>query len=173
VNRRLVLLTAAALLSGCAATPKSDDSLRGRLSVQVAATDTAPGRSMSAAFVLSGDAVIGRLDLNTPLGTTLARATWAPGYVELITAQGTSSHVSLGDMSRDVVGEALPVEALFDWLRGRPWPGAPSRTNYPPEPSGFEQIGWRVDLSKFDDGALGARRESPPAVAVQVRLDRP
>jgi len=166
-------MTSAALLGGCASTSPSDESLRGRLSVQVAATDTAPARSMSAAFVLSGDGVVGRLDLNTPLGTTLARASWAPGYVELITAQGTSSHASLGDMSRDVVGEVLPVEALFDWLRGRPWTGAPSLTNSPPKPSGFEQIGWNVDLSRFDVGALGARRDSPPAVAVQVRLDRP
>ena len=27
-------------------------------------------------------------------------------------------------MSREVLGESIPVAALFDWLRGRPWPGA-------------------------------------------------
>lgn len=173
MNRRLVLTAFAALLSGCAATPQTDESLRGRLSVQIAATETAPGRAVSAAFVLSGDALVGRLDLNTPLGTTLARATWGPGYVELVTSKGSSSHNSLGDMSRDVVGEVLPVEALFDWLRGRPWSGAPSSTSYAPKPSGFEQMGWSVDLSRFYAGALGARRETPPLVTVQVRLDRP
>jgi outer membrane lipoprotein LolB len=163
----------AALLSGCASTRPSDESLRGRLSVQVAAVEAAPSRSVSAAFVLSGDAVVGRLDLNTPLGTTLARASWAPGYVELTTPQGTTSHASLGDMTRAVVGEALPLEAMFDWLHGRPWSGAPSRTNTPPSNAGFEQMGWRVDLSRFDAGSLGARRDSPPVVAIQVRLDRP
>jgi len=173
VIRRFVLMTLAALVGGCASTPQTDESLRGRLSVQVAAIDTAPPRSMSAAFVLSGDAVVGRLDLNTPIGTTLARASWAPGYVELATPQGTTSHASLGDMTREVVGEVLPVEALFDWLRGRPWSGAPSRTNSPPMDAGFEQLGWRVDLSRFEAGGLAARRDSPPAVAVQVRLDRP
>jgi outer membrane lipoprotein LolB len=68
-----------------------------------------------------------------------------------------------------VLGETLPLAALFDWLRGRPWPGAPSRPVA--APPGFEQLGWRVDLARFAEGQVDARRDRAPAVNVRARLD--
>lgn len=175
---RVGAVCAAFMLAGCSTLSAIDespsgDSFSGRLSVQVAATDTEPAHSMSAAFELRGSAERGWLDLNNPLGSTVARARWEPGSVLLETPQGQSRHASVADMTRAVIGEALPVSALFDWLHGRPWPGSANSPTSAPEPSGFRQLGWRVDLSRLADSRLQARRESPPLVTVQIKLDAP
>ncbi len=166
------------VLAGCSTLTPPDEQpsgelLAGRMSVQVAATDTEPAHSLSASFELSGTPQRGRLDMNTPLGSTVARARWSPEAVVLDTPQGQTRHATLDEMTRAVVGEALPVPALFDWLRGRPWAGAVSVAATAPEPAGFSQLGWRVDLSRFDEARLIARRAAPPAVTVQVKLDTP
>lgn len=164
-------------LAGCSSltppdeSPHSDDLLAGRMSVQVDATATEPAHNLTAAFELSGTPQRGRLDMNTPLGSTVARARWSPDAVVVDTPQGQSRHASLDDMTRAVLGEVLPVPALFDWLRGRPWRGAPSTSASADEPAGFSQLGWQVDLSHFDDARLVARRAAPPAVTVRVKLD--
>ena len=164
------------VLAGCSTLTPPDEQptgelLAGRMSVQVAATDTEPAHSLSASFELSGTPQHGRLDMNTPLGSTVARARWSPDAVVLDTPQGQTRHANLDEMTRAVVGEALPVPALFDWLRGHPWPGAVSVATVAPEAAGFSQLGWQVDLSRFDQARLVARRAAPPAVTVQVKLD--
>jgi len=70
-----------------------------------------------------------------------------------------------------VLGESLPLAALFDWLRGRPWPGATSRPLPAPGGVGFEQLGWVVDLARFDQAAVAASRARAPAVTVRAKLD--
>lgn len=167
------------MLAGCATRSAlidplmSGDRFSGRLSVQIEAVDTEPARSTSGAFELMGNAQRGRLDLNTPIGSTVARARWEPAGVFLETPQGNSQHPSLAEMTRTMLGEELPVPAMFDWLRGRPWNGAGSIAASLGEPAGFHQLGWAVDLSKFDQARIVARRSTPPVVIVQVRLDRP
>lgn len=114
------------------------------------------------------------MNLSTPLGSVLAQARWAPGSVVLVTPRGEQRFADLNALTHEVLGESIPVAALFDWLRGRPWPGAPSE----PLPStasgsaiGFLQLGWSVNLSKFSNGAIVARREAPPVVTVRALLD--
>lgn len=181
-RRRLLRAAAAAaastvLLLGCATvTPPPfypGEVLAGRLSVQVAATEDHAASSMTAAFELRGDAERGRLDLSTPLGSTLAQADWSPGRVALTTPRGETRFESLAALTREVLGESLPVAALFDWLRGRPWPGAPSGAPALPVTHGFSQLGWTVDLARFDNAAIVAHRPSAPAVTVRARVDQP
>ncbi len=174
----LVAATSAYVLAACATRPVLDsaqpnDRLSGRMTVHVDPTDATPARDLSAAFELTGDASRGQLDLNTPLGTTLARARWVPGRVLLITPQGETQHPDLPALTREMLGEELPVAALFDWLRGRPWPGAPSMAALPPAEAGFRQLGWDVNLGKLADAWVTALRERPPAVSVRVKLERP
>ena len=109
----------------------------------------------------------------------LAQARWSPAEVVLTTPRETRRFASLDALTREALGESVPIEAWFDWLRGRPWPGAPSAPleaapnppSNPPAP-GFRQLGWRVDLSQFDAGTIAATREAPaPVVTVRIRLD--
>lgn len=143
----------------------------GRLSVRVERDGATPARSLSAAFELRGDPNAGRLDLSTPLGSVLAQARWSPARVVLATPRGETDFADLDALTREVLGESLPIAALFDWLRGRPWSGATSTPSAPG--SGFEQLGWAVDLARFDEALVAARRESPPPVTVRIKLDRP
>ena len=182
---RRVWLTAALVggLSACAVIPPvavstHSDILSGRMTVRIDALPSSAANpeptvasAVSAAFELSGNAERGGLDLNTPLGTTLARARWEPGSVIVNTPQGSSTHADLNAMTRALLGEDLPVAALFDWLRGRPWPGAAMT----PSSSGteFAQLGWDVNLTQFSDSWVSARRAQIPAVTVRVKLDKP
>ena len=186
--RVVVALTCA--LAACTTVPPAPpagtgDVLSGRLALRVEPVANEAPRSVSAAFDLRGDSRAGSLGLSTPLGSLLAQARWSPAEVVLTTPRETRRFRSLDELTREALGESVPIEAWFDWLRGRPWPGAPSVDLAPggsadaaptaqsgPRPPSFRQLGWRVDLSKFGVGTIVATREAPsPVVTVRIRLD--
>jgi outer membrane lipoprotein LolB len=165
-------LLAALALAACASVPVPPvGSISGRLALNVEAQPDRPAQSLSAAFELRGDAERGELHLSTSLGTTLAEATWAPGRARLVTPQSEMRFDDLDALAREVFGEALPLRALPDWLRGRPWSGAAEAAR-PLQPGpGFEQLGWTIDLGRFDSGLLQAQRTAAPAVRLRAQLD--
>lgn len=168
----LVLGTMASgtLLSGCASPPQADAPvLTGRLSIQI---EGQPDRSLSAGFELTGAPQRGGLVLTGPLGTTAAQAGWSPQGAWLIGDRGRIDYGNLDDLTQAALGEAIPITALFDWLRGRAWAGALSAPRVDGV-SGFDQFGWRVDLSRWSEGWVEAQRLAPPTVKVRVRLERP
>jgi len=174
VHRRHLLglaLALATVLSGCATPPLDSASgwTSGRLVLRVAATPERASQGMSAAFELRGSGQRGELRLLSPLGTRLAEARWGPGLAVLNSAQGDMQFDSLDELSQQALGEALPLAALPDWLAGRPWPEAPSTA----VTGGFDQLGWRIDLARQAEGWIEARRASPPAVELRVRLEAP
>ena len=174
--RRGAWLLATLALAGCAAVPPAQpgsQTLSGRLALQVDALPDRPAQSISASFDLRGSAEQGELRLSTPLGTTLAAAFWGPGEARLVTPQGEKRFDDLDALSRDAFGESLPLRALPNWLQGRPWPGA----NEPAQPlqpgPGFVQLGWTIDLARFDSGQLHAWRAGPPGVRLRAQMDAP
>jgi len=174
--RSTLALCCALLVGACTTVPPAPtgtaDTLSGRLALRVEAIGNAAPRAFSAAFDLRGDAQAGTLGLSTPLGSMLAEARWSPAEVVLATPQGTRRFSNLDELTREALGESVPLEAWFDWLHGRPWPGAPSVASST-SPPGFAQLGWQVDLGRFDEGTVAATRESPPpTVTVRIRLDR-
>ncbi len=173
-GRRLALaagLAAVAALTACATPPASNAGAvtSGRLLLRVAAMAGRDAQNVTAAFELQGNGSRGELRLISPLGTQMAAARWAPGSVTLETSDGTQSFATLDDLSRQALGEALPLAALPDWLAGRPWPLAPHQ----PQPQGFEQAGWQVLLARQGEGLIEARRTAVPEVLLRVRLDPP
>jgi outer membrane lipoprotein LolB len=174
--RRAAAVILCAMLAACATVQppvfSASESLTGRLTVKVDATPTTEARNVSAVFDLQGNPQQGRLDLSTPLGTVLAQARWAPGQVVLASSQGETRFDDLDALTREVLGESLPVAALFDWLRGRPWAGAPSQPNAAAGGSGFTQLGWVVDVARLAEGWVTANRSQTPVVSVRVKLDR-
>ncbi|MFM2066496.1 MAG: hypothetical protein RLZZ584_1405 [Pseudomonadota bacterium] len=173
--RRTALLVGAGLigLAGCTSLPAGPapaslaSHSNGRIALSVQG-DAA--RSMSAGFELRGDVHAGILSLSTPLGTQLARASWQGRRIELATSDGVRHYHSLDALAEDAFGQPLPMAALFDWLKGRAWSGAPY-TALVDEP-GYLQLGWEVRLGRYDDGLIIAKRLGPPPlVSVRVKLD--
>ena len=167
----LAALLAVAFLAGCASAPRpaAGTWTSGQLTLRVEPTAERSAQSLSASFDLQGSAERGELRLTSALGLQVAAASWGPGEAILTTSQGSARFDNLLELSRQALGEDVPLAALPDWLAGRPWAGAPSAAL----PAGFEQLGWRVDLARRAEGRVEARRATPPAVTLRVRLDTP
>jgi outer membrane lipoprotein LolB len=148
-------------LGGCASTPTATPQATptsgpwsGRLALQV---KDQPSQSLSAMFELSGSAQAGELTLSTPVGSTLASVTWTPQAATLRSNGRERQAQSVDALVAQATGAAIPVAALFDWLRG-------IATQVP---------GWRVDLSQLAAGRLAAVRLEPgPEADLRVALDR-
>ncbi len=167
---RYGLASLALWLAACASPPQRPGEpawTTGRLSLRVQATADQAERSFSAAFELRGDSRQGELNIQSPLGTRLVSAQWAPTLARLLTPQGEQAYASLDELSRQALGESLPLAALPDWLAGRPW----AQASHQPGAAGFDQLGWSVDLSRQREGWITARREAPTAVLLRVKLD--
>ncbi|MEH0167849.1 outer membrane lipoprotein LolB [Paucibacter sp. JuS9] len=176
--RRLLVAALAAALTACASIsdksqplPVQADAMQfsGKLSVKVTGSD----QGGSGSFDLQGTPRAGLLELSTPLGQLIARTRWDGESVLMQTPKEQRRYPDLDTLTQDLLGEAIPVAALFDWLRGRPWPDAPSQT-LEGETKGFKQLGWTVDLSGFAEKSLiVARRSEPNEVVLRARLESP
>jgi outer membrane lipoprotein LolB len=147
-------------LAGCATPPRTapaDPAVQawgGRLALQVEGDER---QSFAAAFELKGDASTGELSLYGPLGGTLALLSWSPGSARLRTNGQARDFPSMDALVAHATGAAIPVAALFDWLRGIDTPVA----------------GWTADLSQLPQGRLRAQRVEPaPPADLRVALER-
>ena len=157
-------------LAGCVQLPKTppaetgESRLGGRISVSIAGDVHNRGTGGAATFELFGNPEAGRLELTSPLGTLVARARWSPGLVSLQTPDGERRFDDLDALTREMLGEAVPVAALFDWLQARPWPAAPHEKTA----KGFEQLGWRIEPRL---PTLVATRLAAPVVTLRAVLE--
>ena len=158
-------------LTGCANRPPADATMpwtSGRLTVRVEATADRAGSALTADFDLRGNDQQGELRLSSSLGAVLASTRWSAQGAVLETGQGQTRYADLDTLSREALGEVLPLRAFPDWLAGRPWAGAPSAA----QAQGFEQLGWQVSLTALADGRIDAVRPAAPKVTVRVLLER-
>jgi outer membrane lipoprotein LolB len=145
----------AVLLLGACATPNraglsSEASWSGRLALRI---DSTPPQSFSAGFDLHGTPEAGELQLNSPLGTTVASVRWSGQGAELRQGQQIERRASLDELTSEMSGTALPVAAMFGWLRG----------------DAAAADGWTVDLSQQPHGRVTARR-THPLPSAELRL---
>lgn len=161
------------LLVGCATRPPAEGNTpwtSGKLSLRIEALDERPAQSLPATFDLRGTSENGELRLTSPLGTLIAAARWSGQRAVLQTSDSEREFPDLDALSREALGEPLPLRALPDWIAGRPWPGAAVDRR---GDGGFEQLGWTIDLARYTQGSLTATRPAPPAVTLRVRIERP
>lgn len=164
MNRRLGLLWSTGLvlglLWGCASAPKTAAPTAsaywaGRLVIHIQEPQS---QALSMDFELTGDAAQGELSLLNPWGTTLALARWTPTMAQLQQGQRSQTFPHMPALLQAVTGAALPLDAVLDWLQGRP-------SNAP---------GWEVDLSQRAQGRIVAQRLEPlPAVQLRLMLEQP
>jgi len=113
----------------------------------------APAQAVQGGFAWNDDGRTLRLDLSNPLGNILARVEVRPGVSVLTRADGTQQRAADPDgLVEQVLGSAIPVAGLRDWLRGATGarPVTDLRKNEAGHIGGFEQNGWHVELSNYD-----------------------
>ena len=158
----LKVLLSSMMLSGCAVVAPlgeglaPDFRLRGKIGVR----DQSPtGGSFSASFdwIQAGDAFA--IELWGPLGQGRTRLA---GDDETLTV--TDSHgVTLAGESPEALmqqhlGWSAPVSVLRHWIRGRLAPGSEANAVHRGAAghlTGFEQLGWAVELSRWQQSAAG------------------
>lgn len=145
------LIAGCASLTGDKAGLASEMQWSGRLSIKVFG---AAAQAFAADFDLSGNPQAGALVLYSPLGTTAAQMRWTPDGASLISAGETRHFATLNALVLQATGTELPVQALFDWLQGRP-------TNVP---------GWTADLSALQQGRLLATRIEEGPARAELRI---
>jgi outer membrane lipoprotein LolB len=126
----------------------------GRISLVV---QSEPVQAFSGGFDLQGNADAGELTLTTPLGSTAALLRWSPGVAQLQSGGQTQQYPSVQAMMERTTGAAIPIDALFAWLRGQ------TATAH----------GWLADVSRHADGRISAQRTEPaPPAQLRIVLDR-
>jgi outer membrane lipoprotein LolB len=165
------------------ALPRVTGQWEGRLSLKLGAFGPAPSSGSQMAFELDVKEGQGNLALATPLGTRMAMVRWraaasgAAVEAQLETSEGKQNFASLEDLTQQLLGEALPLQAMLHWLQGHPAPGLPfdaGAGQNPSMPNTFTQAGWRVDASELSHGRLNAQREASVqqrSVTLRLRLD--
>ena len=164
-DRRSVILglplTAIFLIAGCARKIYPNDLndaekklWSGRISLQI---QSEPPQAFFAGFELKGNAQRGKLSLTSPIGNVLGIMRWSPDEVVLESGNEVKRFTSVDALLVQTTGAAIPVAALFDWLKG-----VNTRLN-----------GWSADLSGVGLGRIVATRDEPtPQTRLRIVLDQ-
>lgn len=188
---RVGALALVALLGACATPPKpelpdspstakADSSLTrsGRFALSV---NYANGQvqAVQGGFAWRDDGRNLMLDLSNPLGNTLARVWVLPGQAVLERTDGSQEVASHPDaLVEQVLGSPVPVAGLRDWLHGRAGQSdvQHQRLDEQQNLSSFEQSGWRVTLSRYDEQGPRLlqlnRHEASRSISVRLVVDQ-
>ena len=170
--KRLVVLLGVLVLAACATPPAINGSdatdafkRTGRFAVSVDEVGS-PAQAVQGGFAWydTGSRLI--LDLANPLGSTLARVEVFPGRAQLTRSDGSVQTAPGADaLVEYVVGAAVPVTGLRAWLKGNVNRSLVTnlQTTEDKMVSRFEQDGWSVALSRYD--------EKGPRVLQMVRTE--
>ena len=156
MNRRIAVGLLAALLGACASTPRERPAQfwSGRIGLLV---QSEPPQNLQGSFELQGTPQVGDLTLLSPIGSILARLSWNPQEAILERGAERWTGSSVEALAQQLAQTPLPVQALFDWIQGRP----------------VSYAGWEADLSALDQGRIVARRQQPaPPALLRILLDQ-
>lgn len=149
----------------------------GRFAVNVTETGVAP-QAVQGGFAWRDTGRVLRLDLANPLGSTLARVVVEPAGAVLEYADGSTESAPNADaLIAQVMGAALPVAELRDWLQGRV--GTSNTQNMARDdqgrPESFSQGGWQLRFSRYDSLGPGLlrleRRDGARHISVRLVVD--
>jgi len=172
----------AATLAGCATIAPTEPALQtytGRFAASISRGEQR--EAVSGRFSLTAYPGRAELDLASPLGNTLARVNAEANRATLTAprADGTLATwegVSPDALAESVLGFALPVSGLADWIAGRPVPGRPARRFPATGPAQrIEQDGWIIAIDeRFEDTGVPRRlsfdRNTDSATGTSLRL---
>lgn len=185
---RSLVVALALAAAGCSSLPAGDPATQvhtGRFAAMI--SRGSEQENVSGRFTLSAGAMRTVLDLASPLGNTLARLEAGTDGATLTAPRpdgtlATWRGVSSDALAESVLGFALPVAGLPDWILGRAAPDRPAQlAPLAGPPRRIEQDGWIIVIDeRFARTGLPRRmtldRESDrasPALRVRLVLDGP
>jgi outer membrane lipoprotein LolB len=141
-----------ALVAACATVPEQTPTgtvfeLAGRVAVR-SGTDAAAGTIVWRHGVAFDDLMV-----RSPLGQGIAEITRRGDRYTLTTADAKQfSAIDPEALTEQALGWRLPLAGLPDWVRGRPYPDAPSETRSGSDARIREirQLGWTIDYLAYD-----------------------
>jgi len=181
-----LLALSALLIAGCASLPPLElqpQLYTGRFAASISRGDAR--EAISGRFTFSTGPTRSVLDLASPLGNTLARVDASADGATLTAPQGDGSLATWHGPSADalaesVLGYALPVAGLPDWLQGRAAPGRPALSMPEAGPAArIEQDGWVIAIEeRFGDNGAPRRltldrTDSTGKLKLRLALDAP
>lgn len=121
------------------------------------------------------------LDLTNPLGSVLGRVQVEPGLAMLTRSNGDVTRAPGPDaLIETVLGQPMPVQGLRQWMRTmREAPATMQAATRDAQGRivSFEQNGWRVELSRFDDNGprllVMSRQDADRTVSLRLVVDAP
>jgi outer membrane lipoprotein LolB len=174
----------AVAVSGCASLPPVEPAARlhaGRFSASLSRGEQR--EAVSGRFTLAVSPGRVTLDLDSPLGNTLARVEAAADRATLTAPQADGTLArwqgdSAEALAESVLGYRLPVSGLPDWIDGQPVRGRAARVVPDRGPAQrIEQDGWVIAIDERFEHGGGPRRLSldrhdsgPPATSLRLRL---
>jgi len=111
--------------------------------------------------------------LSSPFGQGMARVTRANGAVTLVTADDRRySAADAESLTEEVLGFRLPLAGLADWVRARPAPDAPARTEYGTDGrlAVIEQLGWHIEYQAYEEGRPARLRLTYPGLELRIAI---
>ena len=128
----------------------------GRLQLKILAKKT---EQFSANFMLEGTAEEGELTIYSPIGTTVAVASWDPNGASLAEGSQKNRFESMDLLTEQLTGASLPLPALMAWLNS----------------DGPAVEGWEIRAENPAAGRrLFARRVQPwPQLQLTLIIDPP
>jgi outer membrane lipoprotein LolB len=170
--RRLLFAAAAAMLAAaCATAPPQVVSpgsfaVVGRVAVRYG-DEAASGRVVWQHSDATDDLII-----STPLGQGVAEITRRGGVYTLVTTDGRRHSAADPErLTQEVLGYALPLGGLPDWVQARPEPGIEAATRYEGERlAELRQRGWLIDYSGYDEAGRLPKRVRLTRGDLDIRL---
>ncbi|MGH8851244.1 MAG: lipoprotein insertase outer membrane protein LolB [Casimicrobiaceae bacterium] len=154
-------------------TPRASFELSGRLSARHGS------HALSANFRWTHERERDELDLNSPLGQTIARLSGDSAGVRLQMSDGRLELAhDWSTLTTRALGWPLPVEGLAFWIQAVPRRGAPStvETGGDGMPAVLRQDGWVIVYQAFERGPDGVPRPQRltldyPDVELRIAID--
>jgi outer membrane lipoprotein LolB len=111
--------------------------------------------------------------ISSPFGQGLARVTRQEGQATLVMADDRRYVAADAEaLTEEVLGFRLPLKGLADWVRARPSPDAPARTERAPDGqlALLEQQGWRVEYQAYEAGRPARMRLQYPGLELRLAI---
>ena len=155
--RIIVLLITTVLISACQTRPHWPEpefssaeqlqrwTLNGRLGYQT------PQDGGNASLEWQQEDDHGSIHFSGPMGFGSARLDWNDSQATLDTGRDQATAGSPAELAWHLTGLWLPVDALYYWVRGLPWPDARATAQHDTDNQleTLEQLGWSLRFDRY------------------------